>query len=112
MLIWLLMVPALTIVADYAGIYGGWLYAMDSDFLTTKMYFSSINTRLDFSTAAAGVTKSVFFGLIIAVIGCHQGLFCKMASEDVGRATTRSVVHSILCIFVSDYFLSKILFVE
>ena len=108
----LLMVPALTIVADYAGILGGWLFALDADFLTTTMYFTSITSRLALSTAAQGVVKSVFFGLIIAVVGCHQGLYCKMASEDVGRATTRSVVHSILAIFVSDYFLSKILFQE
>jgi phospholipid/cholesterol/gamma-HCH transport system permease protein len=106
----LVMVPALAIIADVAGIGGGYLFAMRAQNLTGTLYITSIEKYLRFSTAAAGVGKSVFFGLIIAIVACHQGLFCRQAAEDVGNATTRSVVYAILGIFVSDYFLSKLLF--
>ena len=105
-----IMVPALAVAGDLAGMAGGWVYAMDSNVLTTGMYVASITEKLKFATAASGVAKAVFFGLIIAIVGCHQGMFCQRASEDVGKATTRSVVHSILAVFVSDYFLSQLLF--
>ena len=106
----LVMVPSLAIVGDVAGVYGGWVFTWNSDYLTSRMYFASIWDNLELSTATAGIAKSVFFGLIIAVVGCHQGLYCRMDSEDVGRATYRSVVYAMLGIFVSDYFLTKMLF--
>lgn len=105
-----LMVPALVVVGDVAGMGGGYLYAVNSAHLSAPLYRTSIETYLRFATAASGVGKSFFFGLIIALVSCHQGLFCRQAAEDVGRATTRAVVYSILGIFVSDYFLSKLLF--
>jgi phospholipid/cholesterol/gamma-HCH transport system permease protein len=106
----LVMVPALVVAGDIAGIVGGYAYAINSAFVTGPLYLSSIQDNLEWSTAVAGVGKAVFFGLIIAVVGCHQGMFCRQAAEDVGRATTRSVVYSIVGIFISDYFLSKLLF--
>jgi phospholipid/cholesterol/gamma-HCH transport system permease protein len=105
-----LMVPALAAVGDVAGIGGGWLYARTSPQLSPSIYLTSLEHGMGFATPAEGVAKAFFFGLIIAVVACHQGLFCRMAAEDVGKATTRSVVYSILMIFASDYFLSKLLF--
>lgn len=106
----LIMVPALAIAGDVAGIGGGYLYATNSQFVTGALYRSSIEDNLALATFVAGVAKAVFFGLIIAIVGCHQGLFCRQAAEDVGRATTRSVVYAIVGIFISDYFLSKLFF--
>jgi phospholipid/cholesterol/gamma-HCH transport system permease protein len=106
----LVMVPALAIAGDIAGIGGGYVYATGSQFITGSLYLSSIEDNLAMSTAVAGIVKAVFFGLVIAIVGCHQGMFCRQAAEDVGHATTRSVVYSIVAIFVSDYFLSKVLF--
>ncbi len=105
-----LMVPALAAVGDAAGLAGGWVYTNYDPQLSPAMYLQSIQNGLGFQTAADGVAKAFFFGLIIAVVACHQGLFCRMAAEDVGKATTRSVVYAILAIFASDYFLSKLIF--
>lgn len=106
----LVMVPALVLIGDLAGIGGGYLFAQRSAQLSGPLFLTSIRTYLLPETVAAGVGKAFFFGVIIAIVGCHQGLFCRPAAEDVGRATTRSVVYAIVGIFVSDYFLSKILF--
>ena len=106
----LIMVPALTLAGDVAGIGGGYVYAINAEFVTGELYLGSIEDGLEWQTPAAGIAKAVFFGLIIAIVGCHQGMFCRQAAEDVGHATTRSVVYSIVGIFISDYFLSKLLF--
>ena len=52
----------------------------------------------------------MLFGLLIAVIGCHQGLNAKKGAQGVGAATTNSVVYSMIAIFVLNYFLSMALF--
>ncbi|MGQ9731118.1 MAG: MlaE family ABC transporter permease [Candidatus Zipacnadales bacterium] len=106
----LTMVPALAVAGDVAGIGGGYLYSIHSQFVSGTLFVSSISERMDWLTVVAGVAKAVFFGVIIAIVGCHQGMFCRRAAEDVGRATTRSVVYSITGIFISDFFLSKLLF--
>jgi phospholipid/cholesterol/gamma-HCH transport system permease protein len=105
-----LMVPALAAIGDVAGIAGGYVYAHYDPQLSPALFMSSIENGLAFRTAAAGVWKAFFFGLIIALVGCHQGLYCREAAEEVGKATTRSVVFSILGIYASDYFLSTLLF--
>lgn len=106
----LVMVPSLAAIGDVAGIAGGYIYALSDPRLSPALFLSSVEQGLAFRTAAAGVGKALFFGLIIALVACHQGLFCGKAAEEVGRATTRSVVFSILGIYASDYFLSKLLF--
>jgi phospholipid/cholesterol/gamma-HCH transport system permease protein len=57
---------------------------------------------------ASGIGKTFFFGLIIAVIGCYQGMTTKGGTVGVGRATTSTVVISSILILVTDFFLTKI----
>jgi phospholipid/cholesterol/gamma-HCH transport system permease protein len=56
-----------------------------------------------------GIFKAVFFGFFIALIGCYNGLKVEGGAEVVGKATTRSVVASSVCVMVADYFLTKLL---
>ncbi|HLD69976.1 MAG TPA: ABC transporter permease, partial [Candidatus Omnitrophota bacterium] len=51
---------------------------------------------------ATGLTKTVFFGMIIAIVGCHQGLTVKGGADGVGKATTVSVVRSFIMIIMMD----------
>lgn len=53
-----------------------------------------------------GVAKSMFFGAIVAVIGCYKGLSCGEGAEGVGRATTEAVVYASITILVSNFFLT------
>ena len=55
--------------------------------------------------------KSAVFGGIIAIVACHKGLGAKQGAEGVGIATTGSVVLSIVLIFITNYFLSILLYV-
>ena len=57
-----------------------------------------------------GIVKSVVFGVVIAVLGCYYGLRCPDGAEGVGKATTRTVVASIIMIFMLNVFLSMLLY--
>ncbi|WP_337436727.1 ABC transporter permease, partial [Phascolarctobacterium faecium] len=59
----------------------------------------------------ADTLKSAVFGGIIAIVACYKGLGAKQGAEGVGIATTGSVVLSIVLIFITNYFLSILLYV-
>ena len=57
-----------------------------------------------------GLLKSVIFGVEVAIISCHQGLTTGRGAAGVGKATTGSVVISMVVVFISNYILSAIMF--
>ena len=56
-----------------------------------------------------GLIKSVFYGGIIALVGCYKGLSCSVGAEGVGRATTEAVVYSSITILICNFFLTMVL---
>ncbi len=58
---------------------------------------------------AGGLVKTLFFGLLIGLIACYQGLTTVGGTEGVGRATTRTVVISSISVLISDFILTNIL---
>ena len=106
----IIMVPVLVIFADVIGTLGGYLVATLYSGIGSFTYFNSIKTFAVVHDVMAGLVKAMFFGGIIAIIGCYKGLTAEQGAEGVGRATTASVVSSIIIIFVSNYFLSVILY--
>ncbi len=106
----LIMVPMLALLGATIAVVGGYFMASATAEMSAYQYFWSIPLRLEFSEVAAGVLKALFFGIIIAIVSCHQGLSCRMAAEDVGRATTRAVVFCIMLIYGADLVLSVILY--
>jgi phospholipid/cholesterol/gamma-HCH transport system permease protein len=105
-----LMVPLMVAVGNVIGLLGGWAIATGLKGLSSQLYLSSIQTFLGVDDVFKGLLKSAIFGLIIALIGCHQGLNTKKGAQGVGAATTNSVVYSMIMIFVLNYFLSMALF--
>ncbi len=59
-------------------------------------------TVVNLENAFLGVFKSVFFGIVIAMSGCLQGMHAGNSSAAVGQATTRAVVASITTIIILD----------
>ncbi|MGH7600554.1 MAG: MlaE family ABC transporter permease, partial [bacterium] len=103
------MLPVLTVFADFVGIVGGWLISVATMELTTFEFFKGF--RLFFKTwdAFYGVIKSFCFGFMITLIGCYEGFHTSGGAEGVGRATTRAVVVSCLAILMLDYVLAALL---
>jgi phospholipid/cholesterol/gamma-HCH transport system permease protein len=104
------MVPILVLIGDTLGVCGGYVMALMTPFINPATYFVNIPGNLLPWTVAGGVVKSIAFGVIIAIVGCHQGLNCRMASEDVGRAVTRSVVYCIMLIYAANLLLTTLVY--
>jgi phospholipid/cholesterol/gamma-HCH transport system permease protein len=100
--------PLLTVVADIIGIVGGLLISVTEIQVSAYYYFSTIMDNIAMQDVASGIGKTFFFGLIIAVIGCYQGMTTRGGTVGVGRATTQTVVVSSILILISDFFLTKI----
>lgn len=104
----IVMMPVLTAIADLLGILGGLGIAVLELQMTAQDYVTSIWQQLQISDIGSGLSKTVFFGLEIAAIGCYNGLQVQGGAASVGRATTRTVVFASICILVSDFFLTKL----
>ncbi|MBC8016826.1 MAG: ABC transporter permease [Sporomusaceae bacterium] len=106
----LIMLPILVIFADIIGTLGGYLVATLYSGISSFTYLNSIKLFADAYDVIGGLVKAMFFGGTIAIIGCYKGLTAQEGAEGVGRATTASVVSSIVIIFISNYFLSMLLY--
>ncbi|MBK8872131.1 MAG: ABC transporter permease [Elusimicrobia bacterium] len=104
----LLMVPLLTVYADVIGVVGGYLVAHFRLNVPSSIYWDEIRA-IQIEDAFHGLIKSVAYALIIVITACYKGLQTSGGAEGVGRSTTSAVVISMVCILVSDYFLSAIL---
>lgn len=101
--------PLLTAFADVAGVFGGMVIAstqLDVNFNVFLERFESVITPTDY---LIGVGKAPVFAVIIAMIGCYQGLCVSGSAESVGRHTTVSVVQSIFLVIVVDALCSILL---
>ena len=99
----------MTIYANLIGDLGGYIVAINYG-VPSSSYISSILHYLTPYDFFMGLIKAFFFGLIIALVGCREGLRTEGGAEGVGRATTSSVVLSIILIFASDFVLAMIMF--
>ncbi|HZV46754.1 MAG: ABC transporter permease [Nitrospirota bacterium] len=106
----LLMLPALTAVADIIGITGGYFVTVGLFKTSSIVYWKRTWDFLEMSDIYNGLIKSAFFGASIALISCYKGFYTRGGAEGVGKATTGAVVLSSMTILISDYFLSAWLF--
>lgn len=106
----LVMLPLLTLVSLGVGIFGGVIVGVYVKGLILSGFIESIRDMLYLSDVLKALVKSSCFGFIIATIACYQGVNTGQGAQGVGEATTRSVVHALIAIFISNYILSFILF--
>ena len=95
------MVPLLTFFGYLIGTGGGYCVAVFSAGLTDYTYMHSIEFFTEISDVLFGLIKAGVFGGIIALVACFEGMHAKSGAEGVGQATTKSVVTSIIFIFIS-----------
>ncbi|MCK4851489.1 MAG: ABC transporter permease [Candidatus Omnitrophica bacterium] len=106
----LLMVPLLTIYADFFGIAGGYLIGVGKLNITHSMYLKMTFDPLALKDVATGLIKSVSFAVIICMISCFEGMNAGGGAEGVGKATTSSVVRSFILIIVADCFFTAVFY--
>jgi len=102
------MLPILTLLADFLGIFGGLFIAVFELKIGGSFYLSTVLQSLKYNDLLHGLCKTPFFGLEIALIGCYNGLNASGGADGVGRATTTAVVVASIAVLVSDFFLTKL----
>ena len=105
-----IMLPILTVFADLVGMLGGYVICVYKLNINPTLYFTMITEALTVKDIVTGLTKTVFFGAIIALVGCHQGLNVQSGAEGVGRSTTKSVVISFILIIMADCFFTTLFY--
>jgi phospholipid/cholesterol/gamma-HCH transport system permease protein len=99
--------PILTLIADAVGIVGGGVIMKLEFGVDFHQYYNSMLTALKLADLLSGLGKTVFFGLIIGLVGCYEGLGVTGGTEGLGKATTATVVISSVLVLISTFFLTK-----
>lgn len=105
----LVLIPSLTVMADFMGVVGGAFYSIYVLGIDSHLYWDNSRRAVGNYDLFSGIFKSLFFGAAIALISCYRGFHCQPGAEGVGRAATAAFVHSFVIILVLDFFLSIIL---
>jgi phospholipid/cholesterol/gamma-HCH transport system permease protein len=99
----------LVILSDAVGIFGGGLVSVVMLGQDASQYFHTAYQSLEYPDIIQGLVKPVFFGLIIATIGCYFGMKTRGGTQGVGRSTTQAVVWSSILIITCDFMISRTL---
>ncbi|MBF0223890.1 MAG: ABC transporter permease [Desulfobacterales bacterium] len=105
----IIMLPLLTIIADFLGVIGGYIVGVKLMGINHGIFMAKIYALVNPSDIYEGLIKSACFGLLLSLIGCYKGFYTKGGAEGVGKATTEAVVLASVCILVSDYILTAIM---
>lgn len=103
------LIPALTLIADFMGIVGGYFYSVVVLGIDHAAYLQNSSDHVTWFDLFSGLLKSVFFGAIIAIISCYRGFKCSPGAEGVGQAATLSFVMSFVLILGTDLILNILL---
>jgi len=106
----IIMVPCLTIWANFMGILGGSVFGVAQADFTFGRYVQASVEALFLRDIITGLVKSFMFGVVITAVGCHEGLATGGGAEQVGRSTTRAVVMSIFLVVVVDLIFTTLFF--
>ena len=102
------MLPILTVIADFVGMFGGFIIADLYLSLSPKQYWTTVWQALVWNDVAQGLLKPLVFAVVIALIGCYYGLRTTGGTQGVGRSTTQAVVAATVLVFILDLMITKI----
>jgi phospholipid/cholesterol/gamma-HCH transport system permease protein len=107
----LIALPALTVIANFVGIFGAMIVCYFELGLDPVFFYQKIITTVTLTDFVVGVAKTFFFASFISLTGCYFGMRTTGGTQGVGIATTKSVVTSSILIVISDFFLTKIFWI-
>ena len=103
--------PLLTVLADVVGVLGGMLIMSAERGADMYAYWNTTTYWVVPRDFLTGIIKSAFFGVVVTLIGCYNGLSTEGGTQGLGRATTATVVQVTMGVIVSDFFLTKLLLI-
>ncbi|MDB4957015.1 MAG: hypothetical protein JWO36_4584 [Myxococcales bacterium] len=105
----MIVAPILTLLFFVIGMAGAYLVAVVLQHVDQGQWMSNLRDIVQPRDVLQGVIKAVFFGFMVALVGCYQGFHATGGGRGVGIGTTRAVVIASVSTLVMDYFLSDIL---
>jgi phospholipid/cholesterol/gamma-HCH transport system permease protein len=102
------VLPLLTVIADFVGMFGGYVVAALLVDVPGRQYWSTVWHALEWNDLTQGLLKPFIFAFIIALVGCYYGLRASGGTQGVGRATTQAMVTASVLIFVLTFFITRI----
>ncbi|MFO0839884.1 MAG: ABC transporter permease [Phycisphaerae bacterium] len=105
------MMLGLSAMADVVGVLGGMFTAVTILRLDAGTYLDLTRASISFDDYFTGLSKAAVFGLIIASLACYEGLNVRGGAEGVGRATTTTVVKSIVALIAADTIFAAVFYV-
>jgi phospholipid/cholesterol/gamma-HCH transport system permease protein len=105
----ILMLPLLTVAADFCGIIMGWVANTLADPISLRLFLENGFKSMEFKDYIPPIVKTAVFGLTIGIVSCFQGLRTRGGTEGVGRAATSSVVLSSLFVILADVVLVRLI---
>ena len=100
--------PFLAVISDFTGILGAMIMSNIELDVKPRLFISSILEWVTINDFISGISKTFFFGIIVAIAGCYIGMKAEGGTQGVGRATTSTVVVALLLIIIGDFFLTKL----
>jgi phospholipid/cholesterol/gamma-HCH transport system permease protein len=94
--------PLLTFFADLMGLLGGGVMCVLLIDMTFSQYVGRLNDVITATQFWVGMVKAPVFAMLIALVGCFEGLRVTGSAESVGTMTTRSVVEGIFLVIIFD----------
>jgi phospholipid/cholesterol/gamma-HCH transport system permease protein len=107
----IVVLPLLTLVADFCGVVAGWIAESLADPISLYHFLDKGLTGVHFSDFLAPTFRTSVFGLIIGLVSCFQGMRTKGGTEGVGHSATSSVVLSSLFVILADVILVKLILI-
>ncbi len=105
----LIALPSLAMLADVVGILGGMVVGVTEVGLSAQTYLSDTIDGVSLTDMVTGLLKTYVFSIGIVLIACFNGMTTYGGTEGVGQATTKTVVAGLIFIFVSDFFLTRLM---
>ena len=104
-----IMIPLLVMYTALIGLLGSYINVSDNEQTSFVTFFHNAFVRISFLDYGASITKAIFFGFTIGIVGCYQGFNATKGTEGVGRAANASVVISMFLIFIEEIIIVQIM---
>ncbi len=101
--------PFLIVLAMFLGILGGWVAGVTSGIFSYIDYIQGVQLGFDPFLITYAIIKTLVFAFLIATVPSYHGYYVKGGSIAVGKASTQSVVWTIILIVIANYFLTQML---
>jgi len=107
----ILMNPALIIFSMVVSIFGGYLVGVFTNLFTPNEYILGLRSFFDAFSIFYALIKTVVFAIIIVTVAGYHGYIIKGGSIEVGRASTKAVVHASILIIIFNLLLTQLLLI-